>query len=179
MIWIAPEDVQQLLLKVKTKHHSPRLDEARVVVCFDDSKPFKKNRFNWGKTRKFTQDAKLFQHQRYDFSIILPQSSYNEILNAEQREAWLDLRLECCQAEMEPEVVEQNGKKKTVTDEWGRIVFTNEMKRDDDSGEPLWKVDPQDVLVIHSNISRFGCWCTEFVDLGDAVNKKEEMLKAG
>ena len=39
-IWKAPTEVQQLLEAVKKKHHSPRLDDCFVAICFEDSGAF-------------------------------------------------------------------------------------------------------------------------------------------
>jgi hypothetical protein len=70
---LANDQVTALLAAVKQKHHSPRLDQAEIVVCFDEGKPFKKGKFNWGKVVKFSPLNKMFQgHKKYDFLLIPP-----------------------------------------------------------------------------------------------------------
>jgi hypothetical protein len=61
--WQASDDVNDLFKKLKEKHHHPRLEMANFAICFLDTKPFIKGRFNWGKVQKFTPLAKLWQRQ--------------------------------------------------------------------------------------------------------------------
>jgi len=164
----SPDVVQELARKLKETHHSPRLDEASVAVCFEDSKPFKKDRFNWGKVKRFPSLGKAFPGEHHDFVIIVPYSGY-EMMTSEQKMAWLDLLLEMCQVEYVPETVVENKKKKDVIDEFGRKVYTNEIKRDKE-GSPKWKILTFGVDIITANVLRFGLWFDEFVELGDAVN---------
>ncbi len=166
----APGDVQELVQILKSKNHSPRLDEASVVVCFDDEDAFKKDRFNWGKTKKFPPLSKAFPGDHYDFVIILPYTGW-EMLTHDQRLAWLDLRLETCQVEYVPETVIENKKKKPVVDEFGRTVYTDEMKRNKD-GQPRWKILPLDLPTYVANVKRYGCWVSEIIDFQNTINKK-------
>lgn len=169
--WFANQEVQELLEVVKNKHHVPRLADARIAVCFEDSKPFVGDRFNWGRVRKFSQSAKLFHpdNKKYDFAITLCADAWVSVLDAKQREALLDLRLECCQVEYVPVTTEENGKKHVVKDEWGRVQYTNEFKMDDDG--PKWKVIPLDLNVYQANVSRYGCWCSDLLDFKNSLLK--------
>ncbi len=72
------------------------------------------------------------------------------------------------EAEFLPEVVVENGKKKVQKDEFGRVQYSNELKIDDD-GNPKWKVSPLDLLVFTQNVSRYGLWCEELLELNDAI----------
>jgi len=89
-----------------------------------------------------------------------------------QKEALVDLRVCCCQVEYEPEVQEENGKKKPVKDKWGRTVYTNVIKLDDE-GNPKWKAAPLDLHVIQDNIARYGCWCQDLIDLKSTIKDAE------
>lgn len=170
--WPAGNDVVNFLNMVKEKHHSPRLGEATIAVCFDDSKPFKKGKFNWGKATKFSPIAKLFQHrdQKYDFLVVLPVDSWHEVLTGEQREALIDLHLSRFQPEYLPNFIEENGKKKPVKDKWGRIEYSKEVKCDEE-GNTIWKVEPIDIFVISDNVRRYGPWCEELKMVREAIQK--------
>ncbi len=172
-VWQANLEVEQLVEKVRLKHHVPRLATASVAVCFTDSKPFVHGRFNWGKVNKFSTIAKLYQSKSYDFLITLCADAWLSILGEKQREALVDLHLERCQVDYEPLTVEVNGKKQPVKDEWGRVQVSDVVKTDDD-GVPKWKVYPLDLLVFQRNVMRYGCWSEDMIDFKSAIDKKEE-----
>jgi hypothetical protein len=77
----------------------------------------------------------------------------------------LDLHLARCEVEYIARLDENN---KPVKDEWGRVDYTNEVKLDDE-GRPKWKLLPFDLLVCSRNIKRYGLWCPEIENLGQAV----------
>jgi len=175
-VWPADEAVFELVEKVKTKHHSKRLAEANIAVSFVDTNAFVKDRFNWGKTTKFSPAAKVWhaEDKRYDFLITLSTDAWN-ILNSDQKEALVDLHLSCMQIEYEIDVVEENGKKKPVKDKWGRKVYTDVPKLDAD-GNPKWKVALLDLNVFQDNVSRYGCWCQDLVDLKSVIKNAESKV---
>jgi hypothetical protein len=169
--WKADNAVVAILEEVKKKYH-PLLVDANVAVSFNASKPFIKDRFNWGKARKFSCQAKLWHDKEFDFEIILPTEGWHEVLSGEQREAWLDLHL----TRFRPEMVvataaDAKGKMKPVKDKFGRISYTDEVKLDQETGLPIWKVDPLDLHVFSDNARKFGVWCDDFEDFKVAVNK--------
>ncbi len=168
LVWAAGQDVFELLEKVKEKHHNPRLQEASIAVAFQDSKPFVRGRFNWGKTTKFSPSVKVWQDTKYDFLITLCGDSWDSILVGDQREALLDLHLECCQVEYVPEMKNENGKSKPAKDKWGRIIYTEEIKIDD-NGDPKWKIEPLDLHIFQLNVGRYGCWCQDLLDFQSAL----------
>lgn len=167
LLWQANSDIVQHLEELKEKHH-PHLETARIALGFVESKPFIKGRFNWGKTSKFSKLAKLWQEVKYDFCIVLCSDAWHDILNTEQRDALLDLHLSRCSVEYEPAIVEENGVKKVVKDEFGRVQYTTEM-RFDDEGIPKWTVLPLDLNVFADNASRYGLWCDELLEFQSAV----------
>ncbi len=179
---LANDQVTALLAAVKQKHHSPRLDQAEIVVCFDESKPFKKGKFNWGKVVKFSPLNKMFQgHKKYDFLLILPTDGWFEVVTGKEREAWLDLLLARCQAEYMPQYEDEGGegaddedtpkkKKKVKKDVWGRVEYSDEMKYDED-GNPIWKVSPLDIQVFSANAKRYGLWCEDYETFKEAVSQ--------
>jgi hypothetical protein len=165
--WAAPPDVLDLLSEVLEKH--PHLSEATFAVSFADSKPFIGDRINLGKVSKFSKADKLWhaQDKKYDFRITLCAEVWAMLSNA-QRKAHLDLRVSQCKVEYEPETIEENGKKIKVKDEWGRVSYTTEIRRDDE-GHPMWKIVPADILILTENIRRCGLWYEELEVLKEAV----------
>ena len=171
--WKVPADVNNLAQAVKAKHH-PHLETASIGVVFDDSKPFKNDQLNWGKTQKFSDLNKLFQiPHSYDFCIVLSSDVWHDVLDASQKEALLDLHLSRCAVEYVPETVTVNGKKNVIKDDYGRVKYTKEMKFDD-SGNPKWKVNSLSISVFSQNVRRYGLWCEEFTELSEAVQKVSE-----
>jgi hypothetical protein len=171
--WQAGTDVTDLFHEIKTKHHLPRLEMARFAVCFTDTAPFLKGRFNWGKVQKFTPMAKLWHHEdmKYDFLVVLCGEAWQNILDMKQREALVDLHLTRCDVDFEPEMAIDpiTNKNTVVKDEFGRIQMSTNVKVDDD-GVPKWKVHPLDLHVFTSNVTRYGVWSEELLDFKKAVD---------
>lgn len=166
--WKVPVAVQELVQAVKEKNH-PHLATANIAVAFDDSKPFKNEKLNWGKTQRFSNLNKLWQApQAFDFCIVIPSDVWHEVLDGSQKEPFLDLHLTRCQVEYEPETYIENGKKKVVKDQLGRVKYTDEMKFDD-NGTPKWKVAPLDLWVFMQNVSRYGLWCQTLMDFNEVL----------
>lgn len=165
--WKAPTEVVQLLNQIKDKHH-PRLAQASIGIAIDDSKPFLHNKLNLGKVTKFSPLAKLWQGQQHDFCLSIPMELWHTVLKGSQREAYLDLQLSRCGVEYLPEEIEENGKKKTIKDEFGRVKYTQQLKVDDE-GNPKWKVVALDLEVFADNVRRYGLWCDDLLDLKDAI----------
>lgn len=173
LFWKAPNAIDELVESVLKKHHSPRLDMARIAIALDDSKAFVKNKFNWGNVSKFSYFNKLWQNQKFDFALVLCSDSWHDILTDSQKEALVDLHLTRCEVEYIPETVIEGKKKKVVKDDWGRVKYTNEIKTDDE-GNPKWYVSPLDVYVFVQNVSRYGNWCSEFCEIEKVIPTEGE-----
>lgn len=171
--WKASEEVLDLLQKVKQKHHSPRLDGASVAVCFMEGKSFIKNKLNMGKLSKFSPTARLYQTVKHEFCLCVPFDLWSDVLNEHQKEAFLDLHLTRITVEYVAETVEENGKKHKVTDEWGRIQYTEEVRYDED-GNPYWKIEPLDLEVFAKNVSKYGLWQEDLIFLSEAIKASED-----
>jgi hypothetical protein len=176
LVWKAPNDVQEIVSSIKSKFHHPRLEEAKIAISFNDAKPFINERLNLGKTSKFSTLAKLWHPdgKQYDFHISLPSDVWHSVLTGVQREAWMDLHLCRCQVDYIPETVEVNGKKRPVRDDWGRVKYTTEIKRDED-GSPKWVLDPLDLMIFQENVTRFGCWFPMLMDMKSACDKVKSL----
>lgn len=173
--WAAGLDVVTLFEKVKKSHHHPRLEEATIAVCFADTKPFIKGRFNWGKVRRFNPLDKLFQGDKYDFLVVLCATAWQGVLKEDfKKEALVDLHLSRCSVEYVPvtRTEEKHGVEKKIVekDEWGRIEYTDEIKRDDE-GNPKWRVLPLDLHVFAENAARYGVWCDELLTVKEALEE--------
>jgi len=175
-VWPADQSVFKLVEEVKTKHH-PRLKDANIAVSVVDNKAFVRDRFNWGKTSKFASRAKIWHpdDKRYDFEISICADAWG-MLTEHQKEAYVDLRLSCMELEYEPEVVEENGKKKPVKDKFGRKVYTNTPKLDK-NGNIKWKTTPPDIYVITDNVSRYGLWCRDVIEFAQVVRSAKSEVK--
>ena len=166
--WVVSQDILFLIDQIKTKNHHPRLEQASIVACFDDSKPFIKNKINLGKVTKFSPFSKLWQREKHDFCFLISSSLWADVLKVEQQQAYLDLLLTRCDVEYEPQIIEENGKKIKVKDEWGRIQFTDKIRYDDE-GNPKWKISSLDLDVCSKNIKRCGLWLDTFEDFKQVV----------
>ena len=160
--WQASQDIYDLVDVVKTKYHLPRLENAKVAVCFQDSKTFVKNKLNLGNVSKFSGVQKLWQKQNYDFCITIPFGLWSDVLK-NHKEAFLDLCLSRCSVEYIPLFQEENGKKRKIVDEYGRVEYSSEIKTDD-VGNPVYKILPLDIEVFTENASRYGIWMECLVD---------------
>lgn len=191
--WPAAQNVIDLMEHVKAKNH-PLLVDATVAVAFIDSKPFAKNRFNFGKASKFSSLNQLWQakDQKYTYQILLPADGWYQVLVGIQLEAWLDLHLTRFHPEMIPDMegVEDHNdapdgedapkggkfkkKPKPKKDKFGRVIYTNDVKLDEETGEPIWQVDNLDLHVFAKNAARYGLWCEDLQNFGEAVGAVDE-----
>lgn len=172
-LWKAPTEVIELVSQIKNDFHLPRLSDAQIAVSIDENKPFVNNKLNLGKVSKFSPLAKLWQIQPYDFCLSIPSELWHSVLQGTQRAAYIDLQLTRCQVEYVPDTIEENGKKKPIKDEWGRIQYTDEIKVDDE-GNPKWKVIPLDLEVFTSNVRRYGLWSDELLELKLAIEAQND-----
>ena len=166
--WVASNEVVSLLSVVKKKHHSPRLDECEVAVCFDEGKAFSKNKLNLGKLSKFSPTARLWQREKYDFCLSIPMELWTTVLQPDQREAYLDLMLTRLDMDYIPEIIEENGKKVKVKDDFGRIQ-NSKVPKTDKEGNIKWKIEPLDLEVFAKNVRKYGLWQEELLILREAI----------
>ena len=175
--WKTPQDVLELINQVKDKYHSERLADASIVACFDDSKPFIRNKINLGKVAKFNHIARLWQDYKPDFCLVICAELWQNVLKSPEREALVDLLLSRCEVELVPETFEENGKKKPVKDEWGRIQYSKEIKVDDE-GIPKWKIAPLDLELFAKNVRRYGLWLDDLLEMKEAIDSATNEVKS-
>lgn len=165
--WKAPPNILDLVSNVRAKHH-PSLEEADITAALADNKPYSGDRLNWGTVKRFSDFSKIWQVTTYDFCIVICSDVWHTILREEQREPLVDLHLSRIEPEYEPETIAENGRKRIVKDDNGKVKYTETVKLDDD-GNPKWKLLPLDIMVFAKNIERYGLWVDEFADLEEAV----------
>lgn len=173
--WLAPDNFFSLLDSIKTKYHSrlcTDVGDCKIALVLTDSKPFLSGRLNWGKIKKFDKFSKLWMNKDFDYCILMSSDVWNEILDSKQKEAILDLHLSRIEPKYEPNTVIENGKKKVIKDEFGRIEYTSNIKLDKE-GNPKWQVGPLDLQVFASNVRRFGFWCEELDNFKKIIADKK------
>jgi len=163
----APSHIMDLFHTVQDQHH-PHLEGSVLAIEFVDSKPYVKDRLNLGKVGKFPAATKLWLQNKFDFFISMCTDVWFDLLDEDQREAYVDLLLTRCQVEYEPNVVTVNGKDQVIKDEWGRVEYSDTVKADDE-GRPVWKVVPLDILTLTQNIKRYGLWYEDLLELHKAI----------
>lgn len=171
-IWTAPADVVAMVEDVKNRNH-PHLSEATFAVGFVDSKPFQKNRLNFGKISRFSKQFAAWNSVKYDFCLLLNSESWHSILTQEQREASIDLHLSRVKIDYEPQVEIVNKVKKIIKDEYGRIQYTQDPKTEED-GTVKYLIHPMDLLVISENVKRYGPWLDDMLTLKEAISGVKE-----
>lgn len=164
-IWAADLEILELINKVKDKYHLPRLEGCSIAANLTDANPYRNGKFNWGKVQKISSALRIWQGDQYHFLLTFSDAAINEILKDKQREAAIDLLLNCCGVEFEPEVDE---KKKPLLDEYGRTIYT-EVRKVDDDGEPKWKLESLDIYAFQLNVKRYGFWIHELDELKEAM----------
>jgi hypothetical protein len=93
---------------------------------------------------------------------------WTTILKVDQREAYIDLMLTRCDMEYVPEVIEENGKKIKLTDEFGRIQYSK-VPKEDKEGNVKWKIDPLNLEVFAKNVRKYGLWQEDLLILKEAI----------
>lgn len=175
-IWHAPSNILDLLDTIKNKYHSDRLQtssgDCKISLALSDSKPFISGRLNWGKIKKFNNFNKIWMNKDYDYCIVLCADVWNEILSSKQKEAIIDLHLSRIKPQYEPNTVLEDGKKKVVKDDMGRIEYTSNIKLDKE-GNPKWTVDPLDLQIFTSNARRYGFWCEDLDNFQKVVEENK------
>lgn len=159
------------------KNH-PHLQEAKIILYATDRNRLRANNVVVASASR--APAKLKASTDADFTITIHITPWSD-LNQAQQTACLDHELMHCGVHYEP-VKEQVGKTrqgkartKIVRDEYGRVQYTNEIKRDDD-GAPKWRMIPHDLEEFRDIVERHGLWdqsLQEFKKAIDGETRKE------
>ena len=67
-----------------------------------------------------------------------------------------------------PEIIEENGKKKKVMDEFGRVQYS-QVPKTDKEGKVKWKIDSLDLEVFAKNVRKYGLWQEDLLTLKEAI----------
>lgn len=152
-IWEASDEYKQLVKDIKDIHH-PHLAQASIWVLISDTKAIVDNKLVATDTRRTTNTEKL--KTGHDFKIMIRGSAWNILTDAQRRIA-IDEALCRCGVKYVPETIEVNGKKEIITDEIGRIVYTNEIALDG-QGNPKWKINNLDAGAYFAMLQRHGLY---------------------
>lgn len=150
-IWEAPDDIKKLVERVKEEHHT-HLARAGVWVLCSDTKAVRNNQLVFTQSKKCTKTEKL--STGHDFKLVVMAELWGELTDA-QRLAAVDEALCRCGVKYVPQTVEVNGRKEVVKDEWGRVVYTEEIDYDGEN-RPKWKINPPDAGVYYAMLMRHG-----------------------
>lgn len=175
-------DVYQIL-KEQIRIHHPHLEEAKIVIYVND-----KNKLNGQKVviaESSKASTKLKASIDADFTITIYAMAWGN-LNPEQKKACMDHELYHCGVQYVPVTEESSdsggaapGKKKgkkpkakVVKDEFGRVQYTNEIKRDE-NGVPKWKLIPHDLEEFRNVVEHHGFWDEDLQYFKAVMDKKE------
>jgi hypothetical protein len=148
-LWQAPQDIRKLLTQIQQEHH-PHLADASVWALCSDGRAIRDNQLVATQTKKCTSTEKL--STSHDFKVIVMMETWAKLTDA-QRAVALDEALCRCGVKRVPRTVEVNGKKETVKDDLGRVVFTDQIDYDRDN-QPRWKINPPDAGLYFALLTR-------------------------
>ncbi len=173
-IWELEQDssAHSILSELICNYHS-HLEEAKIVIYCSDKNKVRANKIVIADASK--APAKLKASINADFTITLYMMPWGD-LNTSQKRACLDHELYHCGVHYEP-VKEQVGQSRqgrprmqVVRDEYGRVQYTNEIKRDV-NGEPKWRLIPHDLEEFDEIVERHGRWDESIQSFSEALNR--------
>jgi hypothetical protein len=148
-IWEASVKIQQQVRAIADQHHS-HLHQASLWVLCSDARAIRDNHIIATQTKKCTNTERL--SSGHDFKIIIMMEIW-AMLTDEQRDKALDEALCRCGVKRVPQTMEINGKKEVVKDDYGRIVYTDEIAYDKED-RPKWKINRPDAELYFGMIRR-------------------------
>lgn len=147
--WEAPSDIKQLVKEIRDNHH-PEIAQASIWCLITDANGIHDNRVRSTITRKCTKTENL--STGHHFKIFVYAETWAKLTDAQRRIA-IDEALCRCGVKYIPETIEVNGKRETLKDDLGRVIFTNEMAFDQD-GTPKWKINKPDAEIYFAMLKR-------------------------
>ena len=162
-VWKAPNEVESFVSRIRGAHH-PELQEAKIAVLLSDVTPVVGNRLVLGKMKKTSEEDRTLHG--YDFKLILSAEIWED-LSEKERCALIDHELTHGTVERVPAYeISASGKRTKCRDEHGRVIYTDEVKIDEATGRPKFKVKPHDVETFLEVIERHGLDnCPEIADI--------------
>jgi len=155
----ATSELYPMVGRLVERYHS-HLSEARITLYANDKNRNKANKIIIAEASKAS--AKMKASTNADFTLTVYMTPWSD-LTMSQKKACLDHELCHCGVHYEP-VKEAVGsgrggrqRFKVVRDEYGRIQYTNEIKRNE-NGEPKWRLLPHDLEEFRDIVARHGIW---------------------
>lgn len=177
--WLAPMDVQDLADKVKKEFH-PHLELARIAVMFTDKRRVTGDKVILATAKKVSDEDKVLS--RFDFKLVISAEDWGD-LGPRDRKALLDHELSHMDVERVPRTENVGGRRKVVKDSYGRKIYTEEIKFNDD-GNPKWKLKPHDFENFAHIVERYGIETASRVggcfpkEEPEPIEEQEEIPKA-
>lgn len=170
-IWEATVKIQQQVKQLRDQHHT-HLHQASLWVLCSDAKAIRDNHIIATQTKKCTNTERL--SSGHDFKIVIMMEVWS-LLTDEQRAKAIDEAL--CRAGVKrvPQMIEINGKKDVVKDDFGRIIYTDEIAYDKED-RPKWKINRPDAELYFGMISRHADYNEEAENVQRAFEGKELKL---
>lgn len=157
--WLADKSVTDLLEEIRDEYH-PHLMEARIAVLFSDKRKVSGNMIILGCMKKVSGEDKVLSN--FDFKMVLSAMDWAE-LGSKQKRALIDHELSHADVERVKLTEMVGGRKKPVKDEHGRVVYTQEIKYDDDTGRPKFKTKGHDFENFAHIAKRYGVEVAEVI----------------
>jgi len=149
--WLAGTEIKMMIEKMKQENH-PHLAEARIAALLTDKRKISGNKIVLGTAKKVSAEDKVLSD--FDFKIILSGEDWAQ-LTEKEKFALIDHELSHLDVARVPQTETVGGRKKPVKDEFGRTIYTDEIKYDDD-GKPKWKLRSHDFENFFHIAERYG-----------------------
>jgi len=154
------------------RYHS-HLEEAKIVLYACDKNKNRANKVIIADASKAS--TKMKASTNADFTITVYMTPWSD-LNMNQKKACLDHELCHCGVHYEPVKEAVGGTRggrqrfKVVRDEYGRVQYTNEIKRDE-NGEPKWRLLPHDLEEFRDIVARHGIWDEDIQSFKEVLDR--------
>jgi len=178
-IWELEQDspAYQIARELISRYHH-HLAEAKIVLYASDKNKVKCNKVTCAEASKAS--SKMKASTNADFTITLFMTPWSD-LNGDQKKACMDHELTHCGVHYEP-VTEQVGtarrsgraRTKVVRDEYGRVQYTDTIKRDTETGEPKWRLYPHDLEEFRDIVQRHGIWDESIQSFKEALDSRDQ-----
>jgi len=167
-IWEAPKDMRELFERVRHDHHQPRLAQASIWVLVTDAPGVRGDQVITTTVHKCSAAEKLASG--HDFRIVVRSETWANLADP-QRLIAADEALCQCGVKYVPQTVEVNGKKEILKDEWGRVLYTDQISYDE-QGVPRWKLNKPDAALFYVLLGRHGEYCEAAENVTRALDRR-------
>lgn len=158
------------------ERYHPHLSESKIILYANEKNKLKSNHVIIASASKAS--SRLRASTEADFTITIHMMPWGD-LSESQKRACLDHELSHCGVHYEP-VKEQVGtsrngrpRMKVVRDSYGRIQYTDEIKRDPETGKPKWRLITHDLEEFRDIVDRHGVWDSSLQSFQEVLRRKD------